>query len=107
MPDPSKIRASSFTEMKSKAWLSWLARGMQKHSQTVFMLEQLQPSWLPSRWQRWLYILSSRAIAGLPVGLIVLASLALAEARWNTLFTLATASMCGGVFAGLCVGIID
>ena len=28
------------------SWLSWLARQMQQHSQTVFYLEQLQSSWL-------------------------------------------------------------
>lgn len=51
-------------------WLTWLARGMQAHSQTVFLIEQLQPSWLPSRYQRWTYILASRLLTGAGIALI-------------------------------------
>ena len=51
-------------------WLAWLARGMQQHGQTVFLIEQLQPSWLPMRGQRRIYTLSSRLLGGLYFGLI-------------------------------------
>ncbi len=36
------------------AWLSWLARQMWAHNQTIFSLEQFQPDWLP-KGQRILY----------------------------------------------------
>jgi hypothetical protein len=52
-------------------WLGWLARGMQQHGQTVFLIEQLQPSWLTTRGQRVVDIVGSRIVFGLFVGLVV------------------------------------
>ncbi len=43
---------------------------MQKHGQTVFLIEQLQPSWLPARMQRSAYVLASRLIEGLSFTMI-------------------------------------
>ncbi len=60
-----------YTEAKTKAWLSWLARGMQQHGQTVFMLEQLQPSWLQSTWERAAFTLGTRILVGLFYGLVL------------------------------------
>jgi WD40 repeat protein len=40
--------------------LAWLARRMLDHSQSMFLLENLQPSWLASGRQRWLYVLGTR-----------------------------------------------
>ena len=42
---------------------------MQKHGQTLFLIEQLQPSWLSTRRQRWAYIMTSRLIWGVVIGL--------------------------------------
>lgn len=50
-------------------WLSWLARQMQHQSQTVFLIERLQPTWLPTAYQRWVYRLGAALLAGLSVGL--------------------------------------
>ncbi|NJR38459.1 MAG: hypothetical protein HC781_05960 [Leptolyngbyaceae cyanobacterium CSU_1_4] len=36
-------------------WLSWLARNLQKHGQSEFLIGRMQPSWLPSQGQRRLY----------------------------------------------------
>ena len=35
-----------FPKEKIVGWLSWLARKMREHSQSVFLVEGLQPSWL-------------------------------------------------------------
>ena len=63
-----------FPKEKIINWLSWLAKRMRKHSQSVFMVEGLQPSWLGSRSQRGAYgsfvALSLGLIGGLTVGLI-------------------------------------
>jgi hypothetical protein len=48
-------------------WLSWLAKKMKDQSQSVFMVEELQPSWLASTRQRIAY----GALVGLIIGLIV------------------------------------
>ncbi|MEM9776882.1 MAG: BTAD domain-containing putative transcriptional regulator, partial [Chloroflexota bacterium] len=44
--------------------LSQLAQNMLAHNQTIFLLEDLQPSWLESKWERLTYLLSTRAIIG-------------------------------------------
>ncbi|MCL4301326.1 MAG: hypothetical protein KJ077_36830 [Anaerolineae bacterium] len=57
-------------------WLAQLARGMLSHNQNIFLIEQLQPSWLSGRQWLWLYILAPRLLvtllvaplAGLAVG---------------------------------------
>ena len=63
-------KAPPYSEAQTKAWLAWLARGMQQHGQTVFMVEQLQPSWLATSRERVVYTLGSRLIVGLLYGLI-------------------------------------
>ena len=58
-------RTEGYAREHTLGWLSWLARGMQQHGQTVFLIEQLQPSWLNTRGQRVVYILGSRMVFGL------------------------------------------
>jgi predicted NACHT family NTPase len=60
-------------------WLSWLAQKMTKHSQTVFLIESMQPGWLQTHWMRRLYTISFFVIIGLIIGLNV-------DAFW-TIFT--------------------
>jgi eukaryotic-like serine/threonine-protein kinase len=50
-------------------WLGSLARGMQAHSQTVFLIEQLQASWLPAGARRFAYLFVSRLVTMTPVWL--------------------------------------
>jgi hypothetical protein len=58
------------TQQYSQHWLIWLAQRMTDAAQTVFLIERLQPSWLPHRGQRIRYHLESSLIIGLIVGLI-------------------------------------
>ena len=53
---------------RTRRWLVWLARGMKRHSQTTFYIEQLQPDWLPRR-QQWAPTLGVALGAGLVGGL--------------------------------------
>jgi hypothetical protein len=48
-----------------KAWLIWLARGMQAHGQQVFYIEYLQPSWLATKDQRRMFHVTSGLVVGL------------------------------------------
>lgn len=48
--------------------LAWLAHALTLRRRTLFMLEDLQPAWLPTRRQRWLYLLGTRLFMGLLVG---------------------------------------
>jgi len=38
--------AMHYTPEQTTHWLSWLARQMKQHNQTVFYIEHLQPDWL-------------------------------------------------------------
>ncbi len=52
-------------------WLSWLAGRLKEHSLSIFLIEGIQPSWLPSKRWRWIYMLLSGLIVGLAGGLIM------------------------------------
>jgi hypothetical protein len=40
---------TAYTRQQTEHWLTWLAWQMTQHSQTVFHLERMQPTWLPDR----------------------------------------------------------
>jgi len=70
--------AQPYSKGATIAWLSRLARGLQAGNQTVFLIEQLQPTWLRTNTQRWAYVLTSRLMVGMAMGLSV-ALIALGE----------------------------
>lgn len=55
----------------ANGWLAWLAWQMKKHNQALFLIEQLQPSWLPSRGWQEVYIFGSRLFAGLVASVLM------------------------------------
>lgn len=61
----------SYNASDARSWLSWLAKAMREHNQNVFYVENLQPSALPSRGWRWLYLVITRATTGLYGGLVM------------------------------------
>jgi DNA polymerase III delta prime subunit len=61
-----------YSQAQTKRWLGWLARQLSFHNQTIFHIEQLQPSWLPSRRLRWLYMFISGLFTGLFGGVVIL-----------------------------------
>jgi hypothetical protein len=50
--------APRYERGQTVAWLAWLARAMRDHDESVFSLDWLQPSWLPSSAQRRLVLLA-------------------------------------------------
>ena len=54
-----------FTSERASEWLSWLAERMVENKQTIFMIEEIQPSWLPSSRRM------PNIIIGLVFGLII------------------------------------
>lgn len=56
------------TQPYSKAqvllWLQFLARNMIAQSQTTFLIEKLNPQWLKSRQQRWIYPIATATLSG-------------------------------------------
>lgn len=54
--------AQPYTRLKVLKWLAWLSEKMTRHSQNAFHIDNLQPSWLDTRWQRTTYALASRSM---------------------------------------------
>ncbi|MCA9973320.1 MAG: hypothetical protein KC425_24040, partial [Anaerolineales bacterium] len=54
--------------------LRWLARQMERHNQSIFLIEQLQPSWLANGRWRWAYLLAAHALLPAILGLLVMGS---------------------------------
>lgn len=63
----------TYSEAEAIGWLSWLAKQMLQQSQSVFLIEHLQPSWLQTRSQRRNYRIGtvlSGILMGVPFGII-------------------------------------
>ncbi|MFO7678780.1 MAG: hypothetical protein R6X34_01905 [Chloroflexota bacterium] len=60
-----------YRENQTIVWLTWLARNMSQHNQAIFLVESLQPSWLPTWSWRWFYILTTRLLDGIYIGLLL------------------------------------
>lgn len=56
-----------YSEEQMRCWLSFLAQKMVQESQSFFLIENIESSWLQSDFQRWIY----RGAVGLVSGLIV------------------------------------
>lgn len=64
---PSKRYALS----QIKQWMRWLAQRMNANYQTQFLIEKIQPSWLTNRHWRVVYLLGSRLIDGIAIGVFI------------------------------------
>lgn len=50
-----KLSSPSYSKSQAMTWLIWLAKRMSSESQTVFLIERMQPQWLPNKWTILLY----------------------------------------------------
>ncbi|WP_413167387.1 NACHT domain-containing protein [Capilliphycus salinus ALCB114379] len=53
-----------YTPEQTKHWLTWLATRMVQESQTVFLIEKIQPSWLEIKAERIFYRITSGLTSG-------------------------------------------
>jgi eukaryotic-like serine/threonine-protein kinase len=56
---------------KVLTWLAWLAKTLHEHNASVFQIEGLQPSVIPSRIWRWFYYLTTRLASGAVMALSI------------------------------------
>ena len=63
--------SAPYDPQQTLKYLYWLAGRLEEHSQSIFLIEGIQPSWLPSKWWRWIYMLLSGLILGVAGGLIM------------------------------------
>jgi hypothetical protein len=61
----------AYAPEKTIQMLTWLATRLQAQAQTEFLVEKLQPAWLHSRAQQWLYHLGVVGNVTLIVGLVI------------------------------------
>jgi Cdc6-like AAA superfamily ATPase len=105
-----------YPQKQTKKWLHWLAKAMVKSSQTVFFLEQLQPTWLQNKIQINLFfrigtVLMMALTSGLisvPIGLIIglLDQLNKAINLWvQYLISIVMMGMVVGLIFGLIIGL--
>jgi hypothetical protein len=60
----------TYSAEQTRLWLGWLAQRMVEHAQTVFLVERLQPEWLPDRTARLRYTLLDRLSSAFAIGLL-------------------------------------
>jgi WD40 repeat protein len=89
-----------FSPEQATHWLAWLARQLSQHAQTIFLIEGLQPSWLATSAQKWIYVLGTRLIFGLICGILWACALGGNKYGWLE-------SLSFGLAAGLAIGIVD
>ncbi len=65
---PANVR---YSEKEVRKYLSWLAYQMKARDQSVFMIENLQPDWLPTPWQRASYMILSRLVSTFVISLLI------------------------------------
>ena len=95
-----------YDDKLSKKYLTWLARNMQQHNQEMFLIEDLQPSWLQARYWRWVYILTSRLITWLIGGLLAGLILGVTLSPYSETSGL-TRGLIFGPAVGIAVGFLD
>ncbi|MBV8887812.1 MAG: response regulator [Chroococcidiopsidaceae cyanobacterium CP_BM_RX_35] len=59
-----------YSEKQARHWLIWLAQRMTQSSQTVFLIEQMQLSWVQTEAQKKTYRIGVRLIIGLLAGVL-------------------------------------
>jgi hypothetical protein len=72
-------KSETYREEKTLRWLTWLARRLKEQGQPEFLIEKLQPTWLQSLTQKWLYRLTVLMIVGVIFGLYKLLEMLLLE----------------------------
>jgi len=75
-----------YSYQQTCSWLSWLARNLQKHYETVFYLEHVQSDWLPASMQQYAY----RLTMSLPIMLLGMLSSIIIGLFMQTVFDLTT-----------------
>ena len=97
---------SLYPKKQTKRWLMWLAKQMSHKSQTIFLIERLQPSWLETNWQKWMYAIGIALIGGLIIGLGGGLNVELILGSGVGLIGGLILGLGGGLIAGLIVGLV-
>lgn len=97
-----RSKNASYSPQQIIRWLGWVALKMTRQSQTVLLVERLQPDWLSTRAGRLQYALLDRLGFGLICGLFVGS---IVELGFGTIYRLVV-GLIGGVIVGLIGGLV-
>ncbi|PZO38003.1 MAG: hypothetical protein DCF19_17305 [Pseudanabaena frigida] len=93
-----QILQREYSKEKTIFWLSWLAKQLLLRSQTVFLIERIQPDWLNSIHKKWIYSICLGLFGAASIGLVTGVNLGL-------VFDIQT-GLVGGIFLGIGGGLI-
>lgn len=106
----------TYPQNQALHWLVWLAQRMVSHSQTLFFIERIQPTWISQRQQRQYYYLGVKLFFGLIAGFFAgfhFGSQTIKDEPWKLIafavISAVAAAIAGGVstrFPGLIPGIL-
>ena len=96
-----------YPKEQAKYWLVWIAKSMVTSSQTVFLIERMQPSWLPTKVKRFQYRLESALIIGTSMGLFSGISNELSAALFTDMGDGLSTGLLNGLLAGLVAGKLE
>ncbi|HSH04824.1 MAG TPA: protein kinase [Anaerolineae bacterium] len=71
----AEAQPNDFSPAQTNHYLTWLAQQLQKHNQAHFLLEQIQPHWLPNQNKRRTFMLLLNLLDGLILGISIWAAL--------------------------------
>jgi hypothetical protein len=54
-----------YGQVRTLRWLSWLARRMREHNQSMYWIELMKPDWLPQLWMWWVVWFISGLLGGI------------------------------------------
>jgi hypothetical protein len=99
-------KEARYLQQRTLGWLGWLAHRMTQQAQTVFLVERLQPAWLPTRAMRLQYVLLDRLVFGLVCGLVCGLLVGLLDLLLNGLVFGLLDLLLGGLLFGLPFGLV-
>ena len=96
-----------YTTEQTIRWLTWLAQKMVEHSQTVFLIERMEPTWLSTQRHSLTYVLGSLPFIVLSIGLYTSLSFGLVCSALTGVGTEPSDEMIAGLLGGLGLGLLS
>jgi class 3 adenylate cyclase len=101
-----KSAKERYPKLQTMHWLNWLAQRMIQESQTVFLIERMQPSWLRTEIQKQIHRIAMWVIVGLVCGLSMGLISSLLPSTYEGFYLILAGSICGGM-SGLITGLFS
>lgn len=101
-----KNAKEQYPKLATMHWLNWLAQRMIQESQTVFLIERMQPSWLQTGMQKQIHRIAMWLIVGLICGLTMGLISSILPSTYEGLYLILAGLISGGM-SGLIIGLFS